>query len=91
MFITFYTLRHDNGVTVTRKETVRNKLNQDLVDIDWLLAFLETPSADAVSISIDHRKLVKTDRATANLLSAVRYEEIKTVFWAVTISNATNA
>lgn len=76
-----------NGVTVTRSERVRSSLNQDAVSLAWLDKMLLTPSADAVSIAIDHRKLKMGDVKALALLDEVDYSESRSFVWSVTATS----
>ena len=85
------TFRFDNGTTVTRSTKISAHLDQDKIDLDWIDRFLSTESADAISITIDHRKLCKTDEASAALLEEAGYEEVVTLSYTVNLSSAENA
>ncbi len=84
------TLRHSNGTTVKKAARITPKWCEDKVSIEWLERMLDTASAGAISISIDHRKLKETDPQTALLLAQIDYEEVVSTIWSVTVSTVDN-
>ena len=79
-------LRHANGTTVKKAARVTPKWNDEKVSIEWLESMLDTASAGAISISIDHRKLKEGDPQTALLLAQIDYEEVISTIWSVSLS-----
>ena len=83
-------LRHDNGTTIKKATRITPKWDEDKVSIDWLEAMLATNSAEALSISIDYKKLKRDDPDTAKLLAAIAYEEQLSTIWSVSVSTVEN-
>ena len=79
-------IRHDNGVVVRRSSRVTPKWNDNKVSVEWIEKMLNTESADAISISIDHKKLSQSDVSTTRLLQEINYEELISSYWTVTVS-----
>ena len=64
------TLGFGGGIQVTQRVTTKKSIQQDLIDLAWLRAFLSTSSADAIEIKVDFDKIVATDTTVAQLLEA---------------------
>ncbi len=79
-------IRHDNGVVVKRSSRVTPKWNDNKVSVEWIEKMLNTESADAISISIDHKKLSQSDVSTTQFLHEIDYEELISTYWSVTVS-----
>ena len=79
-------LRHNNGVVVKRSSRVTPKWNDNKVSVEWIEKMLNTESADAISISIDHKKLSQSDVSTTQLFHEIDYEELISTYWSVTVS-----
>ena len=68
------TLGFGGGIQVTQRVTTKKSIQQDLIDLAWLRAFLSTSSADAISIKVDFDKIDASDPAIPKLLEAAGYD-----------------
>ena len=81
------TLTLANGVCVRRSEKVSTVVDENLVTPSLIEAFLRTASADALSLKVDHKRILRDDVDAMVVLQQMGYQEIVTPYYSVVVTD----